>query len=196
MTVIDPILSDHRAVEDELRHVRALMQLEQREDQAQFKLRNASASIKERRRRGFTWYPVTITKEDIGFGGKMILEIVRPASRQELHLFQVGKNASLFSDVPAHSSSERPTLNGVITSVRRNNLLLATTKEELPDWVYDAGKLGIDLTFDEVSYREMNNALGEVLGAYGNIARSPTSSLSRSKSRRPFVPQPAQRLAA
>ena len=168
MTVIDPILSDHRAVEDELRHVRALMQLEQREDQTQFKLRNASASIKERRRRGFTWYPVTITKEDIGFGGKMILEIVRPASRQELHLFQVGKNASLFSDVPAHSSSDRPTLNGVITSVRRNNLLLATTKEELPDWVYDAGKLGIDLTFDEVSYREMNNALGEVLGAYGN----------------------------
>jgi superfamily I DNA and/or RNA helicase len=47
-------------------------------------------------------------------------------------------------------------------------LLLATTKEELPDWVYDAGKLGIDLTFDEVSYREMSNALGEVLGAYGN----------------------------
>jgi superfamily I DNA and/or RNA helicase len=83
-------------------------------------------------------------------------------------LFQVGKNASLFSDVPAHSSSERPTLNGVITSVRRNKLLLATTKEELPDWVYDAGKLGIDLTFDEVSYREMSNALGEVLGAYGN----------------------------
>jgi superfamily I DNA and/or RNA helicase len=168
MTVIDPILSDNRAVEDELRHVRALMQLEQREDQAQFKLRNASASIKERRRRGFTWYPVTITKEDIGFGGKMVLEIERPASRQELHLFQVGKNASLFSDVPAHSSSERPTLNGVITSVRRNKLLLATTKEELPDWVYDAGKLGIDLTFDEVSYREMSNALGEVLGAYGN----------------------------
>ena len=168
MTVIDPILSDNRAVEDELRHVRALMQLEQREDQAQFKLRNASASIKERRRRGFTWYPVTITKEDIGFGGKMVLEIERPASRQELHLFQVGKNASLFCDVPTHAASERSTLNGVITSVRRNKLLLATTKEELPDWAYDAGKLGIDLTFDEVSYREMNNALSEVMGAYGN----------------------------
>ena len=41
--------------------MRALMQLEQQEDQAQFKLKNASASIKERRRRGLTWYPVTIT---------------------------------------------------------------------------------------------------------------------------------------
>jgi ATP-dependent RNA/DNA helicase IGHMBP2 len=165
---IDITPTDPRAVENELRHVRALMQLEQREDQAQFKLRNASASIKERRRRGFTWYPITIIKEDIGFGGKVVLEIERPANRQELHLFQVGKNASLFGDVPAHSASERPTLNGVITSVRRNKLLMATTKEELPDWVYDAGKLGIDLTFDEVSYREMNNALSEVMGAYGN----------------------------
>jgi predicted DNA helicase len=160
--------TDPRAIEHELRHVRALMQLEQREDQAQFKLRNASASIKERRRRGFTWYPITIIKEDIGFGGKVVLEIERPANRQELHLFQVGKNASLFGDVPAHSASERPTLSGVITSVRRNKLLLATTKEELPDWVYNAGKLGVDLTFDEVSYREMNNALSEVMGAYGN----------------------------
>lgn len=165
---IDTILTDHRAVENELRHVRALMQLEQKEDHAQFKLRNTSASIKERRRRGFTWYPITITKEDIGFGGKVVLEIERPASRQELHLFQVGKNASLFSDAPAHSASERPTLNGVITSVRRNKLLLVTTKEELPDWVFEGGKLGIDLTFDEVSYREMNNALSEVMGAYGN----------------------------
>ena len=168
MADIDVIPTAPRTVENELSHVRALMQLEQREDQAQFKLKNASASIKERRRRGFTWYPITITKEDIGFGGKVILEIERPAHRQELHLFQVGKNASLFSDAPAHSVSERPTLSGVITSVRRNKLQLTTTKDELPDWVFDGGKMGIDLTFDEVSYREMNNALNDVVGAHGN----------------------------
>lgn len=168
MADIDVTPTAPRAVENELRHLRALMQLEQKEDQAQFKLKNASASIKERRRRGFTWYPITITKEDIGFGGKVILEIERPAKRQELHLFQVGKNASLFIDAPPHSASDRPTLNGVITSVRRNKLQLTTTKDELPDWVYDKGTLGIDLTFDEVSYREMHNALNEVMGAQGN----------------------------
>lgn len=168
MADLDVIPTDPRAIDSELRHVRALMQLEQKEDQAQFKLINTSASIKERRRRGFTWYPVTITKEDIGFGGKVILEVERPAHRQELHLFQVGKNAALFSDSPAHSASDRPTLSGVITSVRRNKLQLTTTKDELPDWVFDGGKMGIDLTFDEVSYREMNNALNEVMGAHGN----------------------------
>ena len=144
------------------------MQLEQKEDQAQFKLKNASASIKERRRRGLTWYPVTITHEEIGFGGKVVLELERPASRQDLHLFQVGKNASLFSHGTGHSTSDRPGLSGVVTSVRRNKLLFATTKEELPDWVLDGSTLGIDLTFDEVSYREMNQALGDVMGARDN----------------------------
>ena len=168
MADIDALPTDPRTVESELRHVRVLMQLEQREDQAQFKLKNASASIKERRKRGLTWYPITITKKDIGFGGKVVLELERPAKRQELHLFQVGKNASLFMDAPIHSASERPTLNGVITNVRRNTLQLTTTKDELPDWVFDNGTLGIDLTFDEVSYREMNNALSDVMGAHAN----------------------------
>jgi hypothetical protein len=166
-----------RDVQHELRHVRALLQLEQKEDQAQFKLKNASASIKERRRRGLTWYPVTITQEDIGFGGKVVLELERPAHRQDLHLFQVGKNASLISNAlgqsSGHSASDRPALSGVVTSVRRNKLQLTTTKEVLPDWVGDGSTLngstlGIDLTFDEVSYREMNQALSAVIGASGN----------------------------
>ncbi|MDI9235246.1 hypothetical protein QLQ16_15520 [Limnohabitans sp. HM2-2] len=129
------------AVQSELRHVRALMHLEQQEDQAQFKLKNASASIKERRRRGLTWYPVTITQEDIGFGGKVVLELERPAHRQDLHLFQVGAAAALFSGAPGYSGPDRPVVSGVVTRVRRNKLLLATTKEALPDWVRDGSNL-------------------------------------------------------
>ena len=94
------------AIEKELRHVRALMQPEQKEDLAQFKLKNAKASIQERQKRGLTWYPITITKEDIGFGGKAVLELERPAGQQGLHLFQVGKNAPQFSNAPAPSSEK------------------------------------------------------------------------------------------
>jgi ATP-dependent RNA/DNA helicase IGHMBP2 len=156
------------AIEKELRRVQGLLKLEQQEDLEQFKLKNAKASIQERQQRGLTWYPVTITKEDVGFGGKVVIELERPAGQQGLHLFQVGKNASLFGNIPGRSATDRPTLSGVITSVRRNKLLLATTKEDLPDWIHEGGKLGIDLTFDEVSYREMDYALGKVMGAYGD----------------------------
>jgi superfamily I DNA and/or RNA helicase len=168
LTDLDVFPTDPYAVEKELRHVHGLLQLEQKEDLALFKLKSAKASIQERQRRGLTWYPITITKEDIGFGGKVVLELERPAGQQRLHLFQVGRNASLFGNLPGHSPLEPPMLNGVITSLRRNRLQLATTKEELPDWVTGCGKLGIDLTFDEVSYREMDNALREVMRARGD----------------------------
>ena len=36
----------------------------------------------------------------------MVLELERPADQQGLHLFQVGKNASLFGNAPAHSASD------------------------------------------------------------------------------------------
>jgi ATP-dependent RNA/DNA helicase IGHMBP2 len=156
------------AIEQELRRVQGLLKLEQQEDLEQFKLKNAKATVQERQKRGLTWYPVTITQEDVGFGGKVVLELERPAGQQGLHLFQVGKNAALFGNIPGRSATDRPTLSGVITSVRRNKLTLATTKEDLPDWIHEGGKLGIDLTFDEVSYREMDYALGKVMGAYGD----------------------------
>ena len=162
------VLRDPYALEKELRRTQALLELEQKEDLEQFKLKNAKASIAERQHRGLTWYPVKILKEDVGFGGKIVLEIERPAAQAtQLHLFQVGKNAALFGTIPNRGGTDRPTLSGVITAVRRNKLLLSTNKEDLPDWVHEGGKLGIDLTFDEVSYREMDYALGKVMGAYG-----------------------------
>ena len=94
-----------------------------------------------------------------------MLELERQGGQGGLHLFQVGKNAALFANIPGRAASDRPTLSGVVTSVKRNKIRLSTTKEDLPDWT-DEGKLGVDLTFDEVSYREMDYALGKVMGAY------------------------------
>ncbi len=165
MADFDPSPSTSR-VTDELRRVHALLRLEQQEDQAQFKLKSVKASIPERQRRGLTWYPVTLTQEDIGFGGKRVLELERPASQEGLHLFQVGRNATLFGAAPAHAG-DPPTLQGVVTGLRRNRLQLTTNQEDLPDWVTEGGRLGIDLSFDEVSYREMDQALGDVIGARG-----------------------------
>lgn len=147
------------------------MQLEQQEDRAQFKLKSARASIAERQRRGLTWYPVTVRSEDIGFGGRWVLELERPASQQGLHLFQVGANAQLFAAAPS-STGETPTLQGVVTDLRRNRLVLTTSQEDLPDWLEGGGrvggKLGVDLVFDEVSYRESDHAMGEVMKARGD----------------------------
>ncbi|MFT2009440.1 AAA domain-containing protein [Pontibacter sp. 13R65] len=146
----------------ELKQVQELLKIEQEEDRQQFKAKSLKSSISERKAMGFCWYPVVISKEEIGFGNKVVLELERTSGRDQLHLFQTGKAAALFSN-----HGERTTLSGVIVGLRRNKVLLATNKEDLPDWI-DDGKLGIDLTFDEMSYREMEIAMRKVMEAEGN----------------------------
>ncbi|MCC9138264.1 AAA domain-containing protein [Pontibacter silvestris] len=144
----------------ELKQVQELLKIEQEEDRQQYKIKSMKSTIAERKAMGFCWYPVNIVKEELGFGNKVVLELERTKDRDQLHLFQTGKAASLFSN-----NGERQSLNGVIIGLRRNKVLLATNKEDLPDWI-DNGRLGIDLTFDEMSYREMEIAMKKVLDAY------------------------------
>ncbi|MBF9253762.1 AAA family ATPase [Pontibacter sp. 172403-2] len=144
----------------ELKQVQELLKIEQEEDRQQYKIKSQKSTIAERKAMGFCWYPVTISKEEIGFGNKVVLELERTKDRDQLHLFQTGKAAALFSN-----NGERQNLSGVIVGLKRNKVLLATNKEDLPDWV-EEGRLGIDLTFDEMSYREMEIAMKKVMEAY------------------------------
>ncbi|GAB3814233.1 AAA domain-containing protein [Pontibacter rugosus] len=144
----------------ELKQVQELLKIEQEEDRQQYKIKSLKSTITERKAMGFCWYPVVISKEELGFGNKIVLELERTKDRDHLHLFQVGKTAALFSN-----NGERQNLSGVIVGLKRNKVLLATNKEDLPDWI-DEGRLGIDLTFDEMSYREMEIAMKKVIDAY------------------------------
>jgi ATP-dependent RNA/DNA helicase IGHMBP2 len=149
-------------VQDELSQVQTLLKMEQQEDLEQYKLKSARSPIVERKKSGLCWYPVTITKTEIGFGGKVVVEIERQGGRDQLHLFQTGKAASIFTNAYNDQGHNNNQLSGVIMTLKRNKLTLATNKEDLPDWIED-GKLGIDLTFDEMSYREMEIALKKVM---------------------------------
>ncbi len=145
---------------NELRRVQELLKIEQEEDRQQYRIKSQKSTIAERKAMGFCWYPVTISKEEIGFGSKVVIELERTKDRDQLHLFQAGKAAALFSN-----NGERQSINGVIVGIKRNKVILATNKEDLPDWIED-GRLGIDLTFDEMSYREMEIAMRKVMDAH------------------------------
>jgi len=154
-------------IQEELNKVSKLLKLEQEEDLAQYKLKSTRTSIQERKQSGLCWYPVIITKTEIGFGNKIVVEIERTGSRDQLHLFQTGKAAAIFSNAQGNQGHDSQQLSGVIMTLKRNKLTLATTKEDLPDWI-DDGKLGIDLTFDEISYKEMEFAMRKVSEAQDN----------------------------
>ncbi len=163
--------------EEELLNLQRLLRIEQEEDREQYRVRSAKSTIAERVRRGLCWYPVKIISEEVGFAGRVVLEIERPPGAGALHLFQVGKNVALFANATGGSQgknkndqadpAKRPQVAGIVTNLRRSRLTIQLTKDELPDWADDGSKLGLELTYDEMSYREMEFALQKVMGAHG-----------------------------
>jgi ATP-dependent RNA/DNA helicase IGHMBP2 len=142
-----------------------ILKIEEEEDRAQYNDRILRYSINERKQQGVTWYPIIIRESYYGVGERLIVEIERPSDKNIPHQFQTGRLASLFSN---SEKGEKFAVNGVISAVRENNLRITLNVDELPEWA-NRGKLGIDLLFDETSYKEMRQTLIKVKKAEGRL---------------------------
>lgn len=103
--------------------------------------------------KGYSWYPVSIIKSGHGIGERPFITIER--SSEEDHQFRAGTSVNLFTQ-QAHA--HRPQVSGVIQYVKRNRMKIILSGQDIPDWV-GGGQTGVDLMFDERTYREMDRAL-------------------------------------
>lgn len=131
-----------------------LLQEEQHFDKTQHEDLLFKRSLHERKSSGVTWYPVAITQSEMGRGDYLTITVNRTTHLDEGHKFRFGMPVSLFSN---HDASE-DRINGTISFVNRETMRISFRSDELPDWSR-RGKLGVDLLFDENSYKEMNTAL-------------------------------------
>lgn len=142
---------------EELEKVLELLRIEQEEDRKQYEEHVLNSPLKDRRDAGLTWYPLVVCESYYGVGERLILELERTSNLDTPHQFQSGKVASLFCN-QSTKSKENSCISGIISSARPNNIRLTLFVDELPEWI-DDGKLGLDLLFDETSYKEMEHAL-------------------------------------
>src|SRR5690606_11518794 len=142
-----------------------LIQMERQADLEYYRQKVLLRSLHERTQEGTTWYPVKLKRDYIGTGERLILELERTTHLEQPHAFQSGKSVSLFSN--SSGNPEKDHVNAVVNYVRDNVMVITLNGDELPDWIED-GLLGVDVMFDEMSYREMEYALKEILQADGN----------------------------
>jgi len=139
--------------------------MERQADLEQYRQKVLMRPLHARVKEGMTWYPVRLAKDYIGTGERIIIEVERTNQKDQPHAFQSGKLVSVFSN--AQGKSEKEHVNGVINYVRDNLMVITLNGDDLPDWV-DSGSLGVDVLFDEMSYREMEYALKKVIEAEDN----------------------------
>lgn len=134
----------------------ALLNEEQRYDKAQHEALLLKSNLNERRVQGVTWFPISITNSALGRGDYLTITLSKTNNLEEGHRFRFGMPVSLFSN---HAPDE-DRLDGIIAFVSRDTMRISFRVEELPEWSR-RGKLGVDLLFDENSYREMHDALSQ-----------------------------------
>lgn len=137
-----------------------LIRRERQADLEQYRQKVLLRSLSERIKDGTTWYPVTLKREYIGTGERPVIEVERTRQQDQPHGFQSGKVVSVFSN--ASGKPERDHINGVINYVRDNTMVVTLNADDHPEWISD-GMLGVDVMFDEMSYREMEYTLKEVI---------------------------------
>lgn len=149
----------------QLQHTLDLISLERQADLEYYRQKVLLRSLQQRTKEGTTWYPVRLKRDYIGTGERLMIEIDRTSQLEQPHAFQSGKSVSFFSN--GAGKPERDHVNGVINYVRENTMVITLNGDELPDWA-DSSLLGVDVMFDEMSYREMEFALREVMKAEEN----------------------------
>lgn len=146
----------HKDIQEELKKVQSLLKQEKEEELAQYQAKLKNSSFAEQRKQGICWYPVKLERTAYGSGEKLIVRVSRPVEHKESHQFQSGKPIRLFSN--ASGLDEEDFVNGVVNQVKETEMLVTLYSDELPGWIYD-GYLGVQVLFDEVSYREMEQTM-------------------------------------
>lgn len=149
----------------QLQKTLSLIQLERQADLEQYRQKVLLRSISDRVKEGVTWYPVKLLRDYIGTGERIIIEVEKTNQLDQPHSFQSGKLVSVFSN--ASGTPQKHHINGVINYVRDNTMVITINGDDLPEWI-DDGMLGVDVMFDEMTYKEMEFALKSVIKAEDN----------------------------
>ena len=156
------------SINEELRHTLDLIRLERQADLEQYRQKVLLLPLHRKTKEGKCWYPVRAKRTYIGTGERFIVEVERTNNLDQPHVFSSGKVVSIFSN--ASNTPEKENLGGVINYVRDNLMVITLNGDDLPTWI-ENGMLGVDVMFDEMSYREMEATMKLVIKAEeGKIA--------------------------
>ncbi len=132
-----------------------LLSLEKEEDLRQYKELIQQLPLAERRKKGVSWYPLVVLKSGFTIGDRAYVLVERTSNLDAPNKFREGQPVQLFSQT-AHV--QNPNAQGIIYTVNSRKMKIVLNSSSLPDWL-NQGNLGVDLLFDDRTYREMEKAL-------------------------------------
>lgn len=147
----------NEAVKTYFSDLKALLQIEKSSEIDRKKSYFENTGLKKQKADGVTWHPIDIKENDYGLGDYPFLVIERKSLQGLPHQFKPGQTVGLFT-----SKSDEPPVKGLVNYVSKDEMKIIFHVDELPDWLHDGG-LGVQLLFDERSFKEMEVAMNHFM---------------------------------
>lgn len=148
-------------VKEYFEQLRQLLKQEKEEDLRQYREKMMLTSLEARREGGICWYPIVIRSAEYGPGERLMVELERTVARPKDHMFGSGKTVSIFANADKEGV-EMEQVTGVINYVQGDKMMITLNEDELPEGFRKA-KLGVNLLFDDSTYREMERTLKNIV---------------------------------
>ena len=159
MPVVSPIL--------ELQRQRALLQLEYEHEREEFRRLTEVMGVGRKVKRGDCWYPLRVGRSYYNSLNQLVLEVTRTDDLEIEHNFEYGRQVVFFRQSGLDGISYY-NFTATVSYAEAERMVVVMPDGDAVAAVQSAEALGVQLSFDETTYRLMFEALDRVSRAKGN----------------------------
>ncbi len=154
----------------ELQQQQLLLQMEYEEEKRTFQQKVDAIGLQRRIKRGDAWWPIRVGRSYYNSLNQLCVEIFRTSTSDDdiEHNFEFGRPVSFFKSDSSLSISHF-SLKGSVSFVDGERMVISVP-DGAPIGDLQQEGIGIQLSFDETSYRMMFDALERTMRAKGRLA--------------------------
>lgn len=152
----------------DLQHQYDLLQKEYEYEKETYRQQSERTGLRKRVAQGLCWYPVTPGRSYYNSLNQLVIEIERTEDREIEHNFEYGRPVCFFT-ADISGKFKYLDFSATISYVQEDRMVVVLpTPSALMDIQGKSNDLGVQLYFDETSYKTMFSALSDVMRAKNN----------------------------
>ena len=151
----------------DLQQQSAMLQKEYEYEKELYRQQTREAGIPKRIQQGVCWFPVKLGADRYNSLNQLTVEVTRTETEETEHSFEYGCPVCFFR-ISADRQIRYFNFSAVISYVQDNKMVVVLPGSQVLPELVVTGELGVQLYFDDTSYKTMFAALREVAEAKGN----------------------------
>lgn len=152
----------------DLQQQQLLLRMEYEYEKEEFKRQTETIGIIHKVKRGLCWYPISLGRSYYNSLNQLVIDITRTENEEIEHSFESGRSVCFFHQ-SLGGEVEYMNFIATVSYVDKDRMVVALPGTgALTELETSNIQLGVQLYFDETSYRAMFEALEDIIRAKGN----------------------------